>query len=117
MLMIILRVTVTIFGVILILVGIPLTPSPIPFGLVFIALGMSLIVWASPAAVRWLRKHWRWFDRRMDWLTDHLPGPIAQFLRRSDYDHEADQEDDNATDVESQSEARRAAIGSLLRER
>ncbi len=95
MLFAIFRMLVAIFGLLLILIGIPLTPSPIPFGFLFIALGLALLVWAAPGAVRWLRRRWRWFDRHMSGLEKVLPPFLAKYLKRSHVDQEEDQEDDN----------------------
>ncbi|MEM9263857.1 MAG: hypothetical protein AAGA22_09785 [Pseudomonadota bacterium] len=101
------KAIVAAFGVVLILIGIPLTPSPIPFGIVFIALGLSLLVWASPSAVRWLRRRWGWFDRQMRRLEQMLPDSLAKYLKKSDLDSDDDQVDDEDDSDAMEEEARR----------
>jgi len=86
--MIIFRIAVSIFALLLIGFGIVLTFSPIPFGLIIVVIGFLLFVTVAPAEVRWLRRHWRWFDRAMHGLEKRLPEWIAKRLRNSDYDHE-----------------------------
>ena len=51
-----LRGMAILIGVAFILVGIPLTPMPLPFGLPLIGLGIFIIAFASPAFKRWLMR-------------------------------------------------------------
>ena len=90
MLTAIFKLLVTLFALVLIVVGLILTPSPLPFGLIIVALGLSLLVAVAPDLVRWLRGRWRWFDRRMHDLEDRLPEFMSRPLRRTDIDHDAD---------------------------
>ena len=92
MLLAIFRFSVAIFALFLIGLGLLLTPSPIPFGIVIIAIGLALLVTSAPGFVRAMRKRWRWLDARMHWLEDRLPEFMAKRLRASDYDHDADDE-------------------------
>lgn len=115
MLMAILRFGTAVIGTLLILVGIALTPSPVPFGLIIIALGLSLVVWSAPGAVRWVRRRWRWFDRRMTSLEQTLPEWLARPLRRSGKEtddsqtrkQDADTDEDTTSDAAMAREARR----------
>ncbi|MBI1392909.1 MAG: hypothetical protein GC152_09235 [Alphaproteobacteria bacterium] len=109
MLFAVLRIGVALFGLVLVLVGIPLTPSPIPLGLILIAIGFSLIVWASPGAVRWLRRRWRWFDRQMAKLASVLPEFLAQYIRRSDLDEDMENGPDDENGDEDGNERRMIA--------
>ncbi len=85
------RIAVTIFAVFLILFGIVWTISPIPFGIVVVALGFLLLATVAPAEIRWVRRRWRWFDKAMHKLEEKLPEWIAKRLRVSDYDHAEDE--------------------------
>lgn len=103
------RSLVAVFGVILILIGIPLTPSPIPFGLLIIALGLALLIWAAPGAVRGVRRRWRWFDRQMDRLENVLPPYFARLIRRSDVDQDDDEDDEQEEDDADDAVVKRAS--------
>lgn len=81
------RVAVTAFALFLIVFGLIWTISPIPFGIIIVALGFFLLVTVAPAEIRWVRRRWRWFDRMMHKLETRLPEWIAKRLRASDYDH------------------------------
>jgi membrane protein YdbS with pleckstrin-like domain len=84
------KALVTLFALLLIAIGILVTPSPIPFGIVFIAIGFLLLVAVAPDMVRWLRRRWRWFDRQMKKLEKKLPEWIAKQLRKSDVERNDD---------------------------
>lgn len=92
--MIVFRFAVSAFALLLIVLGVALTISPIPFGFVLVFFGLALFAAVAPAEVRWLRKRWRWFDRVMHRLEKRLPEWIAKRLRASDYDHEEDEEEE-----------------------
>ena len=123
MVLAIFKISVAAFAILLIFLGVLLTPSPIPFGLILIAVGFALLVWAAPSLVRWLRRHWAWFDRRMGSLEGSLPEFLAAPLRRSKTtDENADQEDEDdedSDDAGAETEAARKAaavrIGRILR--
>ncbi len=80
------RILVSIFATVLILVGIILTPSPAPFGIIFVAVGLLLLTASAPAFVRWMRQRWSWLDRRFENLESILPEWIARQIRKSDPD-------------------------------
>lgn len=57
--------------------GIIVTPLPIPFGIIMIVCGLSLLVSTSPAArekVRWLRARHRGFSSALHKAQRYLPG-------------------------------------------
>lgn len=87
------RIAVSAFALLLIGFGLVVTISPIPFGFVIVIIGFLLFVSVAPAEVRWLRKHWRWFDKAMHRLEKRLPEWIAKRLRVTDYDHSEDEEE------------------------
>lgn len=90
MLMLLFRFLLTLFALALIFFGFILMLSPIPFGIILIALGFLLLAAVAPSVLRWLRKRWRWLDRRLDALQERLPEWIAKHLRKSDYEHDDD---------------------------
>lgn len=75
----------------IILLGIILTPTPLPIGIILIGLGFTLLVNVSPAPIRWLRARWKWFDLRLHDLERFLPEVLAKPLRRTDCDHDEDE--------------------------
>lgn len=85
---------VSAFAIILIIIGIIVAPSPIPFGIVFIALGVLILSTVAPDMVRWIRRRWRWFDRVITKLEKWLPGPIARQLRRSNVNPNDDEDEE-----------------------
>ncbi len=94
--MILFRFAVTVFSLLMIGFGLILTISPIPFGIVIVVMGLMLFVTVAPGEVRWLRRRWRWFDRLMHAAEKRLPEWLAKRLRVSDYDHEAEEREDEA---------------------
>ena len=98
MFLVIFRIAVAIFALLLIALGILLTPSPIPFGIIIIAIGVALLVTAAPGFVRWLRNHWKWLDRQMHRLEGVLPEFMAKHLRRTDVNHDTDDQTDDANE-------------------
>lgn len=94
--MIVFRLAVSAFAVLMILVGLVWTISPIPFGIVFVALGVLLLAAAAPGEVRWLRRRWRWFDRLMHGAEKRMPEWLAKRIRISDYDHDHEAEEAEA---------------------
>jgi|GEM_PF-1800089 len=91
---------VAVVGLILILVGLIVSPSPVPFGFVPFVIGLLLLSAAAPDLIRWLRRRWRWLDRQLKRLEKQLPKWIARHLRRSgvngDDEEETDEDDDAA---------------------
>ncbi|MBT8471025.1 MAG: hypothetical protein HKN14_08005 [Marinicaulis sp.] len=71
------------FAVLLIIIGVIVAPSPVPFGIVFIILGFFLLTAAAPDFVRWIRRRWRWLDRKLDRLEEIIPNWLARQIRRT----------------------------------
>ncbi len=92
---IIFKFFVSIFAILLILIGIITTPTPIPFGIVFIALGFFLLAASAPDLLRWLRRRWGWLDRQLVKLEGKLPRWLAKYLRRSDIQNKEKKDDDD----------------------
>lgn len=84
MLRLTLRILTILFAIFLIVFGIIWTISPIPFGFIFIILGILLLAAVAPGFLRWFRKYWRWLDAVLDRLQNFLPRWLAAPLRRSD---------------------------------
>ncbi|NWG70423.1 MAG: hypothetical protein HXY23_02290 [Parvularculaceae bacterium] len=105
------RTIVAAFALLLIIGGAVVTISPIPGGIVIVAIGFLLFASAAPATVRAVRKRWKWFDRMIHRLEKHLPKWIAKSLRESDYVHDdekdAEQEDDPSAARPAKARARR----------
>ena len=94
MLRLLFKFLVTLFALTLMLIGIIVAPSPIPFGVVFFFIGFFLLAATAPDMVRWLRRRWRWLDRRLKKLEEKLPRWLANILRRSDVDDREEEDED-----------------------
>lgn len=93
--MTIFKFILTIFALILILVGIVTAITPIPFGLPLILIGFLMLATISPATLRFIRRRWGWLDRRLKWLQKKLPRWMTRSLRKSDpYPEDEEKEDD-----------------------
>lgn len=74
-------------GILLILGGIPLFWTPIPVGLVMIAVGLSLIIANSNTARGVVRREREKHDGFNNWLLKAekvIPHPFARILKRTD---------------------------------
>lgn len=80
-----------IFGVLLILAGLPLFWTPIPVGLIMMAAGLALLISNSNAARDFVRarrvRHPR-FDRWMQKAEAVVPHPFDRILKRTDVEGE-----------------------------
>ena len=85
---IIFKFLVTLFAIIMILVGLVMTPTPVPFGIVFVLLGFMLLAAVAPDFLRWLRRRWRWLDRQLKRLEKRMPKWLGRHLRKSDVDED-----------------------------
>jgi len=76
-----------IIGLILIVIGIIASLSPIPFGFVLVVIGAPMALapnsWTQKG-LRALRRMWPWFDHRLDEITDALPDAISKPLAETD---------------------------------
>ncbi|MEL6324480.1 MAG: hypothetical protein AAFQ84_09665 [Pseudomonadota bacterium] len=71
-------------SLVLILAGLVAMLAPTPFGFVIVGLGLVLLGWSAPGAVRWIRRRWLWLDRQCDRLQASGPGWLARLLALSD---------------------------------
>jgi len=74
-------------GVILVIVGIIVTPLPIPTGLLMIILGLSLLVTTVPQIRQWLkrqRKHYRETSGKLNAVKDKLPAFARKLIEDTD---------------------------------
>jgi hypothetical protein len=90
------RALVGIFAVLLMIAGLILAPTPIPFGIIIFVIGFMLLAAVAPTYVRGVRRRWRWFDRQLHKIEKRLPKWLAKILRDSDYDHAEDEEEKEA---------------------
>lgn len=84
------RVAKIILGVVIVIAGIILTPLPIPFGILLILVGLSILVSAIPAMRSWLvamRKRYSETSHKLNNIKPHMP----RFLRRLIEDTDPDQ--------------------------
>jgi len=80
----ILKFLIFLFAVMLIIFGVIAAVTPIPFGLIFIAIGFFLLTAVSPSLMGRIRRRWPWLDRRLKMLDAKLPRWLARHLRKSD---------------------------------
>lgn len=81
------RIAGSVVGLAMILIGLPLMVSPIPFGLILIVLGIIILVGANPLAasvIRTLRRRYKWLDGFFDRAENVLPRELADPLRATD---------------------------------
>lgn len=77
----------TIFGIILILSGLIILPLPIPFGLIMIVIGMSLLISHSAffrSQFKKLRRRFVNFSERLNKLKPHLPSFARKMIEDTD---------------------------------
>ena len=91
------RIVGSVLGTVLILVGIPLTISPIPLGIVLVAVGVIILIGANPwfaKLIRRLRKQSKPVDNVFRTAEDILPGRIGDPLRETDVEEDEDEGED-----------------------
>ncbi len=74
-------------GWILVLIGLPLTLSPLPFGIVLTAIGLALIMANSRSARKHLQHQRARHKALDDWMRKAdsvVPGPFDWILRETD---------------------------------
>jgi hypothetical protein len=75
-----------VFGAVLIVVGIILTPTPIPFGLILLTIGFALLAPYIPAfqrLVRHMRGKWPKLDEQLRRWRDRLPPVIRSTIDKT----------------------------------
>lgn len=89
------RIVGTLVGLGLIIIGVPLMISPIPFGIVLIIIGLLVLVAANPLAakaLRALRRRHPWLDEFLRKAENLLPPDAAAPLRDTDGRRDDDDE-------------------------
>ena len=85
------RIATTFVGVVLILYGIIAAVSPLPLGVVLIAVGFIMIAGANPAArplIRRMRARWRWFDQLVRLAAHRSPPRFKEVIEETDPDED-----------------------------
>jgi len=88
------RIFGTLAGLVLIVISLPLTVSPIPFGLITLFFGIVVLVASNPLAaraLRALRRRYAWVDGLFDRAQTVLPEELAEPLKKTDKDAEEPQ--------------------------
>jgi len=81
------RLVTLICGFTLILLGVIITPLPIPIGLVLVIIGLALVIPALPGTTRKLRQWRRRFpavSARLNQVAAHLPEFVRRAIRITD---------------------------------
>lgn len=89
------RIATTFVGVVLILYGIVAAISPLPLGVVLIAVGFIMIAGANPAArplIRGMRRRFRWFDKLVRLAAHRSPPRFHEVIRETEPDAPPDRE-------------------------
>ena len=74
-------------AIVLILLGIILLPLPIPFGLLCLLVGLSLLVSVVPGVRSWLislRQRYRQTSRKLNQIGSRMPGFLRQLIEETD---------------------------------
>ena len=73
-----------IIAVLMVLVGLVTFLLPIPFGIVLLLMGVSMLMMVSPPVRRWfhaMRERYPSLDRRLSNIEPHLPVSLQKILR------------------------------------
>ncbi|UXD87746.1 PGPGW domain-containing protein [Thalassolituus hydrocarboniclasticus] len=76
-------------GVLLLLLGIIITPMPIPLGIILIILGLSMLVSTIPRVrtfLQFLRRRYRVFSHKLNSIKHRLPAFARQLIEDTDPD-------------------------------
>lgn len=80
------KLIVSVFAIVMFLVGAILAPTPIPIGLMMMAVASFILIannkWAADL-MRWARRRWRTVDRWMRALEYKVSGRIARTLMKT----------------------------------
>ncbi len=74
---------ILVIGVLLIVVGIPVTPLPLPFGLPMIIVGFLMVASVSPGLQGWIRRRRGSnpkLDARIHGVREKVPGFIRKLI-------------------------------------
>jgi membrane protein implicated in regulation of membrane protease activity len=75
------RMFILVVGVIMIVVGIPIAPTPIPFGLPMVIVGFLMVASVSPGLRKWIRVR-RTRNPDLDKRIAGIKGKVPGFLRK-----------------------------------
>lgn len=82
--MLLARLIAIIAGLVLVSLGILAMVAPTPLGFVVVGVGLVLLGWTFPEAVRRARRRWKGLDRQLDRLQARGPAWLVRLLSRSD---------------------------------
>lgn len=77
----IIRITILVIGILLIVVGIPITPLPLPFGIPMIITGFLLVASVSPGLQSWIRRR-RGSNPKLDARIHGVRDKVPNFIRK-----------------------------------
>ena len=81
------KFAIAVFAILMIVAGFLIMPTPLPFGLLLVAIGLLLLVVVAPSMIRDMRRRFGWFERFMHWIEKGLPEWLARRLRETDIEH------------------------------
>ena len=87
----VIRLGAALIAIVLIVVGVLTSISPVPLGFVLVLVGIVVLALADPHArpmLRWLRRRWPWLDRRLRGAQKKAPTAIAEPLEETDPTHD-----------------------------
>ncbi|MCT7359496.1 MAG: hypothetical protein COB09_16255 [Thalassobium sp.] len=76
-------------GILLLLLGIIITPMPIPLGIILIILGLSMLVGTIPQVrhfLQFIRRRYRAFSHKLNRIKHRLPAFARQLIEDTDPD-------------------------------
>jgi sulfite exporter TauE/SafE len=76
-------------GILLLLLGIIITPMPIPLGIILIILGLSMLVGTIPKVrhfLQFIRRRYRAFSHKLNRIKHRLPAFARQLIEDTDPD-------------------------------
>ena len=85
--MFIARFIISLLAIALIVVGVVLTISPIPLGILLVLFGVIILALANPYArplLKWIRSKWPWFNKSIRSAQQHSPDIISEPLKETD---------------------------------
>lgn len=85
------RLITSMFGAALVLYGIVAAVSPLPLGIVCVAIGLLMIASANPAArpiIRRLRARWAWFDALVEAVGRRDPRDFKEVVEETEPPHD-----------------------------
>ena len=78
------NIVILVAAVLMVLIGLVTFLLPIPFGIVLLLMGISMLMMVSPPVRAWfhrLRRRYPSLDRRLASIEPHLPASLQKILR------------------------------------